>query len=160
MMKNPALRENRQLIKQMDAGNYGGIAGDLLAPIEQQGQANLEGQERSNAMGGNALMSGYQPALMTAANNLAANQTQQNEGMQIASAIPQIFTGASNTVLSGTEALDSLKDQALNQALQGTIASTVSKANPSGFSDLASSLGLLQSLGQSSMGMASAAGAM
>ena len=69
----------------------------------------------------------------------------------MSSAIPQLFNNASQTVLSGTEGFDQLKDQALNQALQGEISSYTPVKNQSGLGDLSQGLGVLGQIGQLGM---------
>src|SRR5262245_29626772 len=86
-----AERQAKGLLKQMGQGNYENIMGTYLSPMINEARTAQRENERNLLMGGNAFMQGAQPGYMAALGQQGRLQAQEQLGMNLASAIPQLY---------------------------------------------------------------------
>lgn len=139
-------RQAKGLLKQLGQGNYDNLLGSYLSPLRDQAQVNQRENERDLQMGANAFQQGAQPGLMAALGNESRLKTQEQLGMQLASAVPQLYGAAQGAFNAGRGRQISemgLDEQAREAALRGKIGGN--QMTPSIFSSTI--LPLLQSAG-------------
>ncbi len=110
---------DRDILQQMQSGDYSGIAGSYLAPIEEQGAANTSAALRSNELGANAMVRGQQPALYAGLDNQVRSQMAQGTGMALANAIPQLASQAGAGYQQALAQQEGVQMGALDAGLQG-----------------------------------------
>lgn len=121
----------RNVIKQMNSGDYSGLAGSMLAPIHDQYATNLREAVRSNSMGANAFTQGWQPGLMAAQEQDTRRKMAEGEGLAYGQAIPQLWGQATQTLQAAKNARMQTELAARQAALQGRIAGSQAQRNPS-----------------------------
>lgn len=121
----------RNIIKQMNTGDYSGLAGSMLSPIHDQYATAAREAIRNNSMGGNALMQGWQPALMANIEQESRRKMAEGEGLAYGQAIPQLWGQATQTLQAAKNARMQTELQAREAALRGRIAGSQFYQNPS-----------------------------
>ena len=128
------VKQSKQLLKQMGEGNYDNLLGTYLSPLKDQFNTNMRENERAMSMGGNAFMQGAQPGLMAALGNESRLKSQEQLGMQLSAAVPQLYGQAASTYRAGRNATDAHRLAALQAAAQTKIGGNQFYQTPSTFS--------------------------
>jgi len=121
----------KKLTKQLWGGDYSGIAGTLLSPIQDQFRTNTREALRANMMGGNALFQGSQPALMSAIEQDTRRKMAEAQGLALGQAIPQLWSSATETWQRGLDSARNAEIAAREAALRGRIAASQPIQTPS-----------------------------
>lgn len=133
-------RVAKNLLGDLQSGNYEGLAGSFLSPIKDQFAVNQRENDRSLNMGANALYQGSQPGLMAAIGNEGRLKNQEGLGMSLASAIPGLYGQASNAFQSAYNTKQGLTLDAMRAALEGKIGGNKLVTNPSMWSSITGGL--------------------
>jgi hypothetical protein len=117
-------KQAKGIMKDIGAGDFSGIIGTYLSPITDAYKVNQRESERDLHMGANAMYQGTQPALMAGLGQTARNQATEQLGLNLASAIPQLYGQAQQAFGAGRQrqiAEMGLDLQSLIAALQGKL---------------------------------------
>lgn len=96
----------KDVLRQMDKGNYQGLAGTLLSPIHDRFATNLREGERNAMMGANAMYAGTQPALMAGLQDTMRNKMAEGEGLAYGQAIPALWSSAGGMFQNALNSLE------------------------------------------------------
>ena len=130
-------RQSRKFLKQLGSGDYSGLMGTILNPIHNAAETSRREGERGMQMGANAMYQGTQPALMAGLSEETRLRSQEQEGLAMSSAIPQLYGQVQSAYGAGRgRSLQGagLDLQSLIAALQGKIGANQASTSPSLFS--------------------------
>jgi len=148
-------KANKQLGREMQSGDYTGIAQSQLNPIIAMGEAARRGMEREAQLGGNALWAGDQPALRMAIGNEARRRLAEGTQMQLGNAIPQLWGQATQGYQGALNASRQAQLGALQSGLQGRLQSGQYQTKPGWLTNM---MGVMGGLGGMMAGIPGMAG--
>ena len=126
----------KNTLKDMNSGDYSGVAGTMLSPIHDRYATNLREAIRAGGMGGNAFALGSQPALMASIEQEQRRKMAEGEGLAYGQAVPELYQTMANTYQNALNNKQQTKLASLEAALRGRLGAVTPQQTKSAWENI------------------------